>query len=237
MSGAVAALWANDLRNVVRDRTVSVLVVVPFLFALALRYGLPSAESELPLLAAYRPLVVALFCLLASSFPGFVLAFLLLDERDEGLFPAFRVLPISPGRFLLARLALASALAVLYPLVILSAAGPVHPRPWPELLLLALLSALVAPVAVLLVVVLASNKIEGMAVIKALFPLLLLPAAGLVVEAAWAVLFGLLPSYWVYRAFTAAGPAELALSAAAGAAFHLVLAAALLRRFRERVFA
>ncbi|MDP3911396.1 MAG: hypothetical protein Q8Q14_13495 [Gemmatimonadales bacterium] len=234
---ALAALWANDLRSVIRDRTVSVLVLVPFLFAAALHFGLPLAEAEAPFLAPYRDLTVGLFCLLASAFPGFMLAFLLLDERDEGLFAVFRVLPISPRRYILVRLALASGLSFLYPFLILAATGGLSARSWPVVLLLAALCSLLAPLTVLLVVVLAANKIVGMAVIKALFPLLILPIAGLVIETAWAWWFGLLPSYWVYRAFTANDSVELALSAGIGALFHLALIAILLRRFRDRLFA
>jgi fluoroquinolone transport system permease protein len=234
---ALCALWANDLRSVIRDRTVAVLLFVPPLFAAALRFGLPLAEREAPFLAPYRELTIGLFCLLASAFPGFMLAFLLLDERDEGLFAVFRVLPISPRRFLLDRLALATGLSFLYPLLILAATRGLSPRPWPVALLLAALCALLAPLTVLLVVVLAENKIVGMAVIKGLFPLLMLPIAGLVLDSAWAGAFGLLPSYWVYRAFTAGGGVELALTAGAAAVFHLALVAVLLRRFRERLFA
>jgi len=232
----LTALWANDLRNTLRDHTVGVLLVIPLVFALALRLGLASAEAGFPLLADHRGLVIALFCLLASAFPGLMLAFILLEERDEGLFPVFRTLPISPRRFLLARLALATLLSFLYPLIILVTVQAIAPLPGWRIPLLALLCSLQAPLSVLVVLVLAGNKIEGLAVIKVLFPAILLPAAPFAVAVPWAHLLSVLPAYWTYRAFVVITPEAVALATVGALLFHLVPAALLLRRFRRRVF-
>lgn len=232
----LTALWANDLRNTLRDRTVGVLLFIPLVFALGLRFGLGPAEAQFPLLADHRTLVIALFCLLASAFPGLMLAFILLEERDEGLFPVFRTLPISPSGFLLGRLALATGLSFLYPLIILATVQGIAPRPGWRIPLLALLCSLQAPLSVLLVVVLASNKIEGLAVIKALFPAILLPAAPFALTAPWAHLLAILPAYWIYRAFAGGGPAAVGFAAIGALLFHLVPSALLLRRFQRRDF-
>lgn len=233
---AAAALWANDLRNVLRDRTVSVLLFVPLILAAGLRFGLPAAEQQLPLLVGYRPLVLALFCLLAGSFPAFMTAFIMLDEKDEDLFSVFRVMPIAPRRFLLLRLTLVVALAFVYPLIILVGSG-LAPYPPAVLAVLAALCAVMAPSLTLIVVSVATNKIEGLTLIKALFPFVLLPAAGVLVHGVWKLAFVILPAYWIYRAFAAAPDAAALAAASAGALItHGLLAVVFYRRFRRRVF-
>jgi fluoroquinolone transport system permease protein len=232
---AVRALWANDLRNIVRDRTVSVLLPVPLIFAAFLRFGVPFLERHAPVAGGYRPVVLALFCMLAAMFPAFMMSFILLDEKDQDLFPVFRVLPISPRRFLLARLSLVAALAFVNALVILAGSGLVA-LSLPVQIGLASLCALIPPAATLLIVSVAGNKIEGLTLLKGLFPLILFPAVGAVVEAWWTKILAILPAYWVYLAFAAPDPAPRALAATCAAALHLLVTALFYRRFRRRVF-
>lgn len=232
---AAFALWGNDWKNIVRDRTVSFLLFVPLVFVAFLRYIVPLAESRLPLLAGHRPAALALFCLIACIFPAFVLSLILLDEKDEDLFSVYRVLPIAPRRFLAYRLAFAAALGFTYPLILIAASRLVA-YSWPRILVLAALCALLAPVWTLVVVSIADNKIEGMTVIKGLFPLIVLPLVGLIVEARWAWAFAVLPAYWIYQAFAAADAAALTRAAVVAVAVHAAVLTVFYRRFRRRVF-
>lgn len=232
---AAAALWGNDLRHIVRDRTVAVLAVVPFLFVAFLRLGVPLAEARAPLVAGYRAPVVALFCLIAGTFPAFMLAFIMLDERDEGLFPVFRVLPISPTRLLWTRLAMVAALGFAYPLVIVAGSGLLEVSA-PAALLLCALCGLQAPMVALVIVSLAGNKIEGLAVIKGIFPAVMFPAAGVIFASAWwSKLFAVVPAYWIYLAFTARDARSLAFASIGAVVLHGVVLAVFYRRFRRRV--
>jgi fluoroquinolone transport system permease protein len=232
---AARALWANDLRHIVRDRTVSVLLFVPLILILSLRFAVPVIERQLPIVSGYRPLVLALFCMIAIMFPAFMMSLLMLDEKDQDLFAVFRVLPISPLRFLLDRLVLVAALGFLDALALVAGSGLVA-YALPVLLCLAALCALMPAAATLLIVSVAGNKIEGLTVIKGLFPLILLPAAGLVVKSSWTILFAVFPAYWIYVAFAAPDGRTLALACTCAVALHGVLIAVFYRRFRRRVF-
>lgn len=229
------ALWANDLRHIVRDRTVSVLLLIPLILVASLRWAVPIIERQAPIIAGYRPLIVALFCMIAVLFPAFMMSFLMLDEKDQDLFAVFRVLPISPLRFLFDRLVLVVALGFFDSLIILAGSQLVA---WslPVQLCLAALCALMPAAATLIIVSLAGNKIEGLTIIKGLFPLILFPAAGLVVKSSWTVIFAVLPAYWIYRAFAAPDGRTLALACTCAVALHGLVIAVFYRRFRRRVF-
>lgn len=231
---AAAALWTNDLRNVVRDRTVAVLLVLPLLFVVFLRYGLPLAERHAPVVGEYHVPVLALFCLLAGTFPAFMLAFIMLDERDAGLFPVFQVLPISLRELLLLRLFVVMGLAVAYPLLVLAGSGLYALSP-ARALLLSALCALQAPAITLLIVSVARNKIEGLAVMKGVFPAVLFPVAGILLPTLWVSAFAVLPAYWVYQAFAAPDAAGLLRATAGTVATSAILVILLYRRFRRRV--
>lgn len=227
-------LWSNDLRNVVRDRTAAVLLVMPLLLVAWLRAGTPLVEQQLPAAVAYRLPMVALFCQIAGAFPAFMLAFIMLDEKDEGLFPAFRVLPISPRRFLFFRLVMVAVLGTLYSALVIAGSGLTDFTAG-ETLLLAAVCGLEAPLVALVIVSVAGNKIEGLAVIKGVFPALLFPMAAVLASSAWTWLFAVLPAFWIYHAFAAPHPAALALYASGALVLYALLTTASYRLFRRRV--
>lgn len=232
---AARTIWANDLRNIVRDRTVGVLLVVPLIFLILLRFGYPVAERLVPEAGEYVTLVVAAFCLIAGTFPAFMSAFIMLDERDQGVLAALRILPVAPGRLLAYRLAVVTALSLLYPVLLLTGTGLVD-QPWWRFPVLAVLCAVGSPAAALLVVALAGNKIEGLTLFKGWFFILALTGVGVAQPGWWSWPIAALPTYWVYAAFGAAGTQRFLLVSVVALAFHAVVIAVAWRRFRRRVF-
>jgi fluoroquinolone transport system permease protein len=232
---AARAVWGNDLRNIVRDRTVGVLLVVPVIFLVLLRFGYPLIERQLPEVADYRVLVLAAFCLIAGTFPAFMTSFIMLDEKDQGLFAAQRVLPVAPARLLGYRLLVVAVLSLVYPLLLILGSG-LADRTLPAVLVLALLCALGSPVATLFVVATASNKIEGLTLFKAIFFVVVFAALGVAVPGWWTWLTALIPTYWIYAAFDADRPAALLVAAGVAVAYHLAVLAVTYRRFRRQVF-
>lgn len=231
----VIALWANDLRNTIRDRTVNVLLVAPLIFVALLRFGVPEIERHVPALGAYRPLVVGMFCMVAGMFPAFMSSFLMLDEKDQNLFAVFQVLPISSRRFLLYRLVLVAALSFVYPLVIITGSQLIASS-LPATLARSLLCAMISPTATLIIVSVAGNKIEGLTLLKGLFFLLALPLVAFVLQSPWTMVFAILPAYWIYAAFSAVDTAAFARALAGAVALHAVVFAVFYARFRRSVF-
>nr|MDT0662021.1 ABC transporter permease [Micromonospora sp. DSM 115978] len=232
---AARAVWGNDLRNIVRDRTVGVLLVVPLIFLVLLRFGYPLAERQAPRVADHRTLMLAACCLIAGTFPAFMTSFIMLDEKDQGLFAAQRVLPVGPARLLGYRLFVVALLSLIYPLILILGSG-LADRSLPTVLVLALLCALGSPVATLFVVATASNKIEGLTLFKGIFFVLVFAALGVAVPGWWTWLTALIPTYWIYVAFDADSTAGMLAAGGAAVAYHLVVLAVAYRRFRRQVF-
>lgn len=100
-----------------------------------------------------------------------------------------------------------------------------------------------APIVALLLATLASNKVEGFAIVKGLSGVQMLPIGAMFLPGAWQVIAWVLPSYWLVRAFGVAGgsAAEAAvgggsfwLLAAIALVAHLLLLGWLVRRFNRR---
>ena len=227
-------IWGNDFRNIVRDRTINVLLFVPLIFLVLLRYGIPLIESELPSAAGYRPLALGLFCMISGMFPAFMQSFLMLDEKEQKLFAAFQVLPVSIGKFFGLRLALVGALSFCYPLLLLAASGLVDYSPL-ALLIIPLLCALRSIATGLVTLCVAENKIEGLAVFKALFLVVAVAMVGFISSDSWVVALKVLPSYWIFAAFVATDTPTLLESAAIAGGLHLLVAVVFYRRFFTRV--
>ena len=150
---------------------------------------------------------------------------------------ALRVTPISMTGYALCRDGTAVFLSFAYVLVALPLTGLLPPTLLPAVAPAAILSGLMAPIFALTLATFASNKVEGLALMKGLGTLMLGPLAACFIEAAWQPLFGILPTYWPAKALWVAGEdGKFWPYVLAGAAYNLLLTVLLLRRFREKVF-
>lgn len=233
---AIAVLLRSDARKLARDPVLLVSALVPIVLALVLRVGLPLAEAGLrtlpePLdLDPQRPVIGASAMLLAAMLSGWVVGFLLLEERENRTLQAIGVTPLTLRGFVLWRLALPSMIATIGGLLILLV-GDCGVPSFARALVSLLLAAACAPLFALFLVGFADNEVEGLAVAKIGGLSFVLPVVATFVEGPWTWIGGLLPPYWVVRVY-AGGPAWMAL---AGLACTVAWGAWLLRRFAARI--
>jgi len=104
------------------------------------------------------------------------------------------------------------------------------------LLPVTLVAAIGAPVYALLLVTVASNKVEGLAVAKALGIMMAAPFAGYLLKSPLSLMAGLLPPFWPTMAIVMGYNRGSAfwLYVLAGTAVHLAWLAALHRIFDKR---
>lgn len=202
--GAMAALARVDVKNVSRDSLTRFLIAYPFLLGLLFRYLVPLVDQRLEAtfdLTPYYPLIVGFFgILITSSLAGYVIGFLLLDERDDHTLLALRVTPLTMQRYLTYRL-LTPVLIGLAAAFIAIPLMDLMELPYLKLLPITLVAALMAPIFALLLAALASNKVQGFAVMKGLGLLFLAPFAAWFIAEPWQFLLGLFPTYWPVKAF------------------------------------
>lgn len=197
----------SDLRNISRDSLLLYLLILPWVFVLLMRYLLPAMAEWLAVtyqfaLSPYYPLLISvtIFLQLPMMF-GLVFGLLLLDERDEGILKALQVTPASVEKYISYRMTLTIILNVIFLLGTLPLIGLIEIPPLGELFLLALLTGIMAVCILLALVSFASNKLEGLALMKAMGIFLLGPFAAYFSQGKWEILWGILPTYWPVKAF------------------------------------
>ena len=235
------SLARNDLFNLRRDPLLIYLALVPWLMVLLVRLAVPGLTLWLQEvygvdLAPYYPLIVSFFFIMEiPMIIGVIMGLLLLDERDDGVITALGVTPVSGLRFVRYRLELMIGLSAVHVLICAPLTGLVPPAAWPRLVPIALLCSLFAPLLALIMAVFAGNKLEGLALMKALGVLLVGPVAAYFIRSEWRLVLGLLPSYWWARAYWAMERSgEMWACLGIGTVYHAALILWLARRFRRR---
>lgn len=185
-----------DLSMILREQMLwFMLFVVPGLqFSMALLL-LPWLERRFPVMADYHSLILMLMTLQVATSIGFVLASMLLDERDEQVLTALRAMPVGVNTFLFYRLSIGTFMAVLFSYCMLSAPGMEGLGPASRLAA-AFLFASTAPITTLALAVFSSNKVEGLAVYKGLSLILLIPAGSFFIDSWAQYALGIVPVYW-----------------------------------------
>ncbi len=236
---ALAAFGRNDIRGTYRDPLLVMLVVAPVIWTTGVAVLAPMVTDLLAErydfnLVPYYPLVLTAFLLLTSIIiAGALAAFLVLDEFDAGTLTAMRVTPVPLSTFFGYRAATVIAVTTVYVIATMSFSGILEPGLIPALIPIGVLAGLSAVTTLLLIVAVANNKIQGIAMVRALGMLIAgLPCLPWFIQSPWNLAFAVLPPYWAAKAFWIASehgswfPYLLG-----GAAYNVVIAWLLFRRF------
>ncbi|MGD9618855.1 MAG: ABC transporter permease [Mycolicibacterium sp.] len=236
---AWVAFGRNDIRGTYRDPLLVMLVLAPVIWTVGTIVLVPPLTATLSRrysfdLVPYYPLVLTGLLLLTSVvIAGGLGAFLVLDELDAGTLTALRVTPVSPAGFLAYRATTVVAVTTVYVVATMSFSGILQPRLIPALVPIGILAGLSSVVTLLLIVSVASNKVQGIAMVRLLGLVIAgFPCLAWFVGAPWQLAFGLLPPYWAAKAFWVASehgtwwPYLLG-----GAVVNLAFTLPLLRRF------
>jgi fluoroquinolone transport system permease protein len=236
---ALAAFGRNDIRGTYRDPLLWMIVVAPVIWTTGVAILTPMFTEMLAErydfdLVPYYPLILTAFLLLTSIIiTGAIAAFLVLDEMDAGTMTALRVTPVPLSTFFAYRAATVMVVTTVYVIGTLSFSGILEPGLVPALIPIGLLSGLTAVVCLLLIVVVANNKIQGIAMVRALGMLMAgLPALPWFIDSAWNLAFGVLPPYWAAKAFfVASDHGTWWPYVAVGVIYNVTVAWPLFRRF------
>lgn len=233
------AFGRNDLRGTYRDPLLVMIVLAPVIWTTGVALLTPLFTEMLAErydfdLVAYYPLVLTAFLLLTSIIiVGGLGSFLVLDEVDAGTLTALRVTPV-PMRVVFGyRAATVIVVTTVYVVATMAFSGIAEPGVIPALIPIGLLSGLSAVVCLLLIVAVASNKIQGLAMVRALGMLIAgLPCLPWFIDSAWNIAFGVLPPYWAAKAFwVASAHGTWWPYLVGGVAYNLFIAWLLFRRF------
>jgi fluoroquinolone transport system permease protein len=213
MSGSpIAALAYADTRLLWRDPLLKWVALLPFGLALIFRVLLPRAQAALLAstgfdLSTMYPLIMGGYLMNAAGIVGMVVGFLLLDERDARTLSALRVTPLSMRHYLAYRVAVPLLVGTASTLIGYPIVG-VATVPLASLLPIALVAAFSAPLVALILAAAAPNKVAGLAFVKVLNGINLLPVAAFFVAPPLQFAAGVIPTYWPMRALWSASAGE-----------------------------
>ena len=196
----IRKLLVNDLRNIVRDRLLLYSAfLIPLIIIIITRLIIPwISENVAPMEQFYSLLFMFIVIMIPLMF-GFVLGFLIMDERDENLLTVLRVMPISRNTYLLYRMMFLSVLSLIYILLFPILTGLIQIS-FIDYLPTALLLMLLTPTLGLIANIVATNKVQAFAVFKTLGGVFYIPLFAFFINNDLKYILGIIPNFWTFMA-------------------------------------
>lgn len=193
----------NDLRLIMRDTVMVALFLAPLLliivFKLVVVFLLPYVSSITGIdPTVWQPWIFVFVILVNSAMLGTVTGFMMLDDKDGNIAELMSVTPLGRSGYLLNRLSLASAMGIFYTILAWLSLNVVTMQ-LPDLLLLAVLSAVYSAIIGLVLFAGAENKVKGLTFSKALNIFILFAFADLFSLRWFTVLSWFFPPYWISK--------------------------------------
>lgn len=225
-----------DVQKIFRDPTLLFFLLIPFIITAALRFYILPLSEEYLIIKEYHQYIMMSAGIQTSIMFGFIIAFIVLEEKDEKVLEAIRVLPLSPSYFISYRLVFAAVVSFSGALFTISFSGLAYPGMLNSVFL-AFLYSLAAPFISLFIATYAENKVEGMAYFKGIDLVLLIPIIGFVIGGFWSKVFVFVPTFWTFLLYQRSFLGEpILLTFIIGTVFYTVVIAFLVKSFSEKVF-
>ncbi|RSK26245.1 hypothetical protein EJF36_04895 [Bacillus sp. HMF5848] len=199
------ALAGSDIRQIQKDPILVVAILLPVLFAVLIRFALPVLTEKLNDfnlldLSNHYDLIIGIGLLITPIMMGFLIGFIVLDERDEELLMFFSITPLTKTGYVYYRLISPILLTFVLSFVFMYVQGIVSFEVI-TFLPIAVLNALGSSLFTMAMVMFASNKVEGLALSKVLNLTLVVPIIPYIFKNPVMLLFGIVPTYWPVMAF------------------------------------
>ncbi len=186
----------SEMKKWTRDPMMTFMMIYPLFFGALGRYLLPwLAESGSFNVDLYADLALAVLALMTPVIFGAVLAFSILDDRDDHILTSIKVTPLSLNQFLSFRVALVFALSFVACIFVMWFANIGYVT-MPSIFAISFLASLTAPMYGLVINAFASNKIEGFAVMKGMGMVMLFPLIALYFFDYKELFFAIAPGFW-----------------------------------------
>ncbi len=196
-------LFLIGVKQVSKDGMIFILVPAPFLVGVVFKFVIPYMNTVLQdkLSLSIQPwygFFDSLLICLASMLTAMITAFLLLEERDERIIEFYQITPTGGYTYLLARIGIPMGYA--YVVTVFSASiFCISGISAVTVLMSSLVSTLAGIFLAMMMVSLAENRVEGLALSKIMgISLAGLPLVWFVSEP-YLYLFAFLPSFWIGR--------------------------------------
>lgn len=196
-------VFSIGFRVILRDGIMLVLIPAPFLVGIAFRFLLPWLNHFLIQRFAitienYYPLTDGLMMLLAPTLLTMSSAFLLLEESDEGISSYFQITPAGRLHYLAARIGI-PALWGFFCSVVIGIVFVLSELSFSSILAISCIATLFSCAVAMMIVTLAANRVEGLAISKLTGITLIGALIPWFISDSWRWIVGILPTFWIGR--------------------------------------
>jgi len=200
----VLRLAINDFKNIIRDKflvyaAIAMPLMVIVISRIILHWIAPTLKDTIPLAGNYS----MIFMLCVTMIPlvyGFIVAFLIMDERDEHLLTVLRVMPISRNSYLIYRMLFLSIFSFIVMLIFPPLSGLLENTQFSyiQYIPIALLFTLLTPFSALMVSSFATNKVQAFAIFKISGTVFLIPLFIFLITDNLKYIFAPIPNFWAF---------------------------------------
>ncbi len=190
----------SELKKWTRDPMMKFMLLYPLIFAIIGRFVIPEIMSP-ENLSRSSDFIVVILTLMTPIIFGAIIAFSILDDRDDNILTSIRTTPLSIHKFLSFRL-IVSVIMSFITCVFVMWFSDIGDLPFGAILSISILTALAAPMTGLLINALASNKIEGFAVMKGTAMIIIIPFVSLFFVDYKEFFFSFIPGFWPAKAIS-----------------------------------
>ena len=200
----VLRLAINDFKNIIRDKflvyaAIAMPLMVIVISRIILHWIAPTLKDTIPLAGNYS-MIFMLFVTMIPLVYGFIVAFLILDERDEHLLIVLRVMPISRNSYLIYRMLFLSIFSFIVMLIFPPLSGLLENTQFSyiQYIPIALLFTLLTPFSALMVSSFATNKVQAFAIFKISGTVFLIPLFIFLITDNLKYIFAPIPNFWAF---------------------------------------
>lgn len=188
----------SEFKTMFRDKMYTFFAVYPFIFG-TLGYFLVKWFEDQEFAMAGNITAMMLILLTGYVF-GALIAFTLLDDKDDKVLMSLKITPINVKHYIYVKIFAGMIFAFISTLVVILATGFLSDTSPLTILFVAILGAVQVPSVVLIVNSFSDNKVEGFVVMKLSGLVLMFPVAAFLMSAGWSeYALGIAPGFWAGR--------------------------------------
>ena len=194
-------LFRIGLWQIGRDGMLFIMLPAPLFIALFLKFVIPFANKILEerLLFSISPwygLVDGILICVSPMFVAMISAFLLLEEKDEGIGAFYQITPASGNTYIFARIVLPMIWAFASTIIV-SIIFAISTIGIGAIIMASIVSSLFGIALAMMVVSLAENRVEGLAISKLMGVSFLGLILAWIVSSPYQYFVAFLPSFWI----------------------------------------
>lgn len=191
----------NDLKQILRDPIMAILIVAPLLLIIAFKlmvlYLFPFIQTLIEFdVLPYLDYVLVFVVMMCGAMLGIVTGFMMIDDRDGKIAELMSVTPLGRSGYLINRLLFAAVLSVFYSILGYYVLNVVE-LTIITILFVSLLSSIYSIIIGLLIFTFADDKVKGLTFAKAINSLSLFAFTDLLALKWLTALSWFFPPYWI----------------------------------------